>query len=299
MITLNRFDLVSLRLYVAVVDAGSLTAGATRFGTSLAAASKRIVQLEADVGVSLLRRSKRGVSPTPAGQTLYRYSLKVIGDLEQMAVALGDYGQGVESHVRLWGNTSAVNGRLPEVIAAYLAAHRRTRIDLEEALSEAIVRAVETGLADLGVFADNVPHGGLQTVPCDVDDLVLLTPPGHPLARRRSVRFAQALDHDFVGLERSASLMRLASDEAARLGKALRIRVQVRSFDAMCRMVAQGIGVGVLPRAAAAPHVTSMKLSPVRIDEPWARRRLLLGWRDRARLSDAAWALAKMLGAGD
>jgi DNA-binding transcriptional LysR family regulator len=292
MINLSRFDLVSLRIFVAVVEAGSLTGGARRFGISLAAASRRVVELEGETGTALLDRSKKGVVPTPAGQTLYRHSLRVVGDLENLAVAMGDYGRGVRAHVRLWANTSAVNGFLVEPLARYLAEHPTTKVDLEEALSDAVVRAVAGGAADLGIFADNIPAAGLVTATCDTDELVLLLPSGHPLAGRRRVRFAEALDHDFIGLERTSSLLRLLGASAAALGRPLRVRMQVRSFDAMCRMIASGIGIGVLPEAAARPHVRSMRLTQVRLNEPWATRRMLLGHRGIETLSAPARELA-------
>lgn len=292
MINLSRFDLVTLRIFVAVVEAGSLTGGAGRYGISLAAASKRVVELERETGTALLDRGKKGVLPTPAGQTLYRHALRLVADLENLAVAMGDYSRGVRAHVRLWANTSAVNGFLVEPLADYLSAHPTTKVDLEEALSDAVVRAVASGAADLGIFADNIPAAGLVTAPCDTDELVLLLPRRHPLAGRRRVRFAEAIEYDFIGLERSSSLLRLLGGEAAALGRSLKVRVQVRSFDAMCRMIARGIGIGVLPDAAAGPHVASMKLARVRLQEPWATRRMLLGHRGLETLAPPARELA-------
>ena len=295
MINLNRFDLVSLRVYAAVIETGSLTAGAARFAISLAAASKRVANLERGMGSVLLNRGKNGVAPTAAGQTLYRHTLRLTADLEGMAMAMGDYGRGVQSHVRLWATTSAVNGILPEALRRYLANNSATKIDLEEALSDAVVRAVATGSADLGIFSDNISAAGLETEVCDVDLLVLLLPRGHALARRKRIRFREALGHDFIGLERSASLQRLLGSAAETLGGTLKVRVQVRSFDAMCRMVALGIGIGVLPRAAAMPHITSMRLAHVRLDESWAERRLLLGCRSFTALSKPARVLAEII----
>ena len=279
---LARFDLVSLRLLVAVVDAGSLTAGAERISLSLPAASKRIAELEAAVGTALLERRPGGVTPTAAGHTLYRHAVRLVAELEQMAIAMGDYARGAQGHVRLWANTSAVNGILPEVLARVLAQHPGTRIALQEALSDAVVRAVAGGTADLGVFGENTPVFGLVTSVCDVDDLVLLVPQGHALAAAERIAFAQALAYDFIAQERESSLGRLMAVAAERAGSPLRLRIMVKSFDAMCRMIACGLGVGVLPAAAAEPHVNSMKLRRISLDEPWARRRLLVGRRDGA-----------------
>lgn len=294
-INLARFDLVSLRLFVAVVEAGSLTAGAERMGISLAAASKRIAELEGHVGTPLLARSKRGTQPTAAGDTLERHAIELVARLEQLAIAMGDFQRGTRDHLRLWANTSAFSGFLPGLLAAYAAAHPETKIDLEDALSADAARAVANGTAELAVVGENTPLVGLQALVCDADELVLALPAGHPLAGAATVRLDQALAHDFVALGRATSLMRQISAAAEAAGVSLKIRVQVRSFDAMCRMVAVGLGVAILPRAGASPHVVSMGLRLARIEGMPTQRRLLLVMRDRAALSRPARGLVEMV----
>ncbi len=294
-LNLNRFDLVSLRLFVAVADAGSLTAGAGRIGISLAAASKRIAELEAHIGAPLLARSKRGTQPTPAGETLQRHAIEIVARLEHLAVAMGDFERGTHSHLRLWANTSAFSGFLPGLLAEFSAAYPLTKIDLEDALSDDAARAVASGSAELAVIGENTPAGMLQTIVCDCDELVLAMPVGHPLAGPPGVPLERALDHDFVALGRSTSLTRQISAAAAACGRVLRIRVQVRSFDAMCRMVASGLGIAILPRAGASPHVGSMGLQLARLESMPTERRLLLAMRDRSTLSPPARALVEMV----
>jgi DNA-binding transcriptional LysR family regulator len=91
--------------------------------------------------------------------------------------------------------------------------------------------------------------------------------------------------------------MRLLRTEADLLGRDLRLRVQVRSFDAMSRMVRAGIGLGILPHAGVIDHATSMGLRLVELDEPWAHRHLLVGWRDRDALDRPAVQLLDALAA--
>ena len=297
-INLNRFDLVSLRLLVATIEGGSLTAGAQRFGISLAAASKRVAELESHVGSRLLSRSKRGVVPTAAGQTMLRHAIDLIAGLEQLALAMDDFHRGAGGHLRLWANTSAFAGFLPELLATYSAAHPAVMIDLEDALSEDAARAVTSGAAELAVIGDNTPADRLQTMVCDVDELILLLPGGHRLAggtANASVPIESALACDIVGLSRSTSLMRQIAASADAAGRSLKIRVQVRSFDAMCRMVATGLGVAILPRAGAAPHAKSMGLRVVRLSGMRTERRLLLAMRDRTALSPPAQAFVELV----
>ena len=295
MTNLHRFDLVSLRLFVAVVDAGSLTAGADRFGISLAAASKRIAELEQHCGATLLQRGQRGVSTTAEGQTLHRHAIEVVARLEQLAQAVDDFHSGASGHVRLWANPSAFGGFLPAVLARYAQRYPRVRIELEDALSEDCVRAVQKGAAELAVIGDNVRCEGLETFVCNVDRLVLLVPRAHRFAALAAVRTEEALGEDLVALARSASLTRKVIAAAEAVGRTVRIRVQVRSFDAMCRMVACGLGVAVLPLAAASLYAEGLGLAVVNLEGVETERRLLLAMRRRSELSGAALALVEMM----
>ena len=299
MINLNRLDLVTLRLFVAVLDAGSLTAGADRYGISLAAASKRIAELEHHCGIALLQRSARGVTATAGGQTLHRHAIELVAHLERMALAIADFHTGVSGHLRLWANPSALGGFLPTLLAAYAVQHPEVRIDLEDAISEESVRAVALGTAELAVIGENTPSEGLVSFVCEVDELVLVVPSGQALASDgptgEAADFARVLDHDFICLGRSASLTRKISGAAEAMGRTLRLRVQVRSFDVMCRMVAAGLGLAILPRAGAALYADALNLRVLPLQGLDAERRLLLAMRDPAALSPAAQALVAMM----
>ena len=295
MINLNRLDLISLRLFVAVIDAGSLTAGAERFGISVAAASKRIADLEQHCGTALLERGQRGVAATANGETLHRHAVEVIARLEQLALAIDDLHTGASGHLRLWANPSSLGGFLSTVLAEYAARYPQVRIDLEEALSEDSVRAVQKGLAELAVIGDNVPCEGLESLLCNVDELVLLVPADHALATEKRVLMARALEHDLVTLPRHASLTRKIIAAADAAGTSARVRVQVRSFDAMCRMVACGLGLAVLPKAAAGLYSRALGIQIVALDGLQVARNLLLVMRRRSDLSAAAAALVSLI----
>jgi DNA-binding transcriptional LysR family regulator len=293
LVNLNRFDLVSLRLFVAVVDAGSLTAGAERFGISLAAASRRIAELESHCSKALLQRSQRGVTATVEGQAVHRLAIELVANLERLALAVDDMNVVTGGLLRLCANPSALGGFLPAVLAAYAIRHPDVRIDLEDTLSEDAVRLVAAGSAELAVIGDNTPREGLESFVCDVDDVVLITPAGHPLAGVAPVAFERALDYDFVSLNRTASLTRKISAAAEAIGRTLRIRVQARSFDTMCRMVAAGLGLTMLPRAGASLYADALGLKVMALEGLDVKRRLLLVMRSRAALSPAASALVE------
>lgn len=295
MVNLNRFDLVSLRLFVAVVEAGSLTAGADRFGISLAAASRRIAELEHHCAKALLQRSQRGVIATLEGQAVHRHAIELVANLERLALAIDDMNAVAGGLLRLCANPSALGGFLPAVLAAYALQHPNVRIDLEDTLSEDAVRLVAAGTAELAVIGDNTPREGLECFVCDVDEVVLITPPGHPLAGIAPVSFERALDYDFVSLSRTASLTRKISAAAEANGRNLRIRVQARSFDTMCRMVSAGLGLTMLPRAGASLYADALGLKVMALEGLDVKRRLMLAMRSRAALSPAALALVESI----
>ena len=276
-----RFDLTDLRLFRDVAEAESITGGAARANMALASASARIRGMEEEAGTALLQRGRRGVTPTPAGQAVLHHARLVLQQMQRMRGELGDYAQGLKGHVRILGNTAALTEFLPEPLAEWLAAHPRIDIDLEERPSHAIVEAVAAGLADFGIVADaadggGVSQGGLETLPFRIDRLVLAVPRGHPLARRRRIAFAEVLGEDFVGLGPGSALQEHLGRHAARAGRALKLRVRLGGFDAVCRMVEQGVGLAVVPETAARRCRRSMAIRAVPLSDPWALRHLTI-----------------------
>jgi DNA-binding transcriptional LysR family regulator len=123
----------------------------------------------------------------------------------------------------------------------------------------------------------------------------VVTAKGHPLAQRGPVNFAQVLDYDFVGLDRTSSLQRFLAGKAAREGRPLRLRVQLRSFDAVCRLVECGVGVGVVPQTTAARAAKTMQLAITDLADDWALRELTIVVRAGGELRPYAKALVDSL----
>ena len=285
---LHRIDLVSLSLFNLVARTGSISQGAELAMLAVGAASKRMTDLEAAFGVPLLERHSRGVKLTPAGEALHRHVQRILGDVDQMEADLSDHAKGLLGVVRLWANTSAITQFLPGDLAVFSQEQPGIRIELNEADSHEVVLAVLDGRADLGIFADRTPALGLQTQLYRRDRLVLVVPPGHALAKRRKLAFAEAVDYDFVSLTQATSLAQRLELASGAVSKPLRIRIQVRSFDAMCQMVAAGLGIAVLPATAARPLVQALGLRQIELSEDWAERELLLGVRELGALARPA-----------
>src|SRR6516165_11221218 len=229
-----RFDLTDLTLFVHVVEAGSITHGAERMHLAIAAASTRIRNMEAMLGTPLLHRERQGVQPTEAGRTLLHHAQVMLQQAERMREDLAEYADGLRGQVRLMSNTNALTEFLPEPLSAFLAAHPQINIDLEERLSDEIVAAVADGAADIGIVAGTVEVAGLEVLPFRTDRFVLVVAPRHPLAAVERMLFSEVLDFDFVGLDRASALQRFLSEKAERVGRRLKLRVQLRSFDAVC-----------------------------------------------------------------
>src|SRR5213082_2875634 len=201
-----RFDLADLSLFRHVVEAGSITAGAERAHLALAAASTRIRNMEQALGAALLVRSRQGVTPTQAGRTLLQHARTRICQAERLREDLGAYAGGLAGQIRVLSNTNALTEFLPEALSSFLATHPHVSVDLEERLSDEIVGLIAEGVADLGIVAGTVDASTLETYPFRNDRFVLVVAREHALADHRETAFAQVLDYNFVGLDRSSAV---------------------------------------------------------------------------------------------
>lgn len=289
------FDLPDLRLFLHVVEAGSITHGAGRCHLAVAAASTRIRNMEASLGTPLLHRFRKGVEPTPAGRSLVQHARAILQQAERLNADLAEYAQGLKGQIRLLSNTNGLTEFLPEPLSAFLAAHPQVTIDLEERLSDEIVAAVADGAADMGIVAGTVATAGLELLPFRRDRFELVVAPAHRLAALPRVAFAEVLDEEFVGLDRTSALQRFLSEKAERLGRRLKLRVQLRSFDAVCRLVACNVGVGIVPATTAGRHAQTLPLNRVELADAWAARELMLCVRSGGGLPGYARELIRHL----
>ena len=292
---MRRIDFVTLRLFVAIADERSLTRAAEREHLALAAVSKRVSDLEGQLGVSLLYRQPKGVELTPAGHALLHHARNLLDNLQQLDADLSEFSQGVKGHVRIHANTSAVIEFLPEDLSVFARRHPEVKIDLEERVSSDTLRALREGLTDIGIFAGHMPAEDLQVFAYREDRLVLVTPREHPLAARERIALGEATSFDFIGLQQDASLHALLQQSAQQMGTPLRLRIQVRSFEAICRMIHTGMGVGVLPEQEVRNYLPALDVAIVPLSDPWARRELKIGVRNLDSLSVTARQMLEYL----
>ena len=272
-----RYDLVDLRLFLNVGETLNLTRAAEKSFLSLPAASARIKQLEDAFQAPLLVRQPKGVQLTPAGETLLAHAREIFRSLECMHSDLFPYAKGIKGRIRVLANTTATNSFLPEALSRFLGDNPDIDVELEEHLSAEIVSLVTSGAADLGIVAGDVSTAGLEATPLFIDELVLLTPPEHALARQPDVSLDAIVDsHPFVGLNQSSAIQSFLDQAARRVNKRISLRVQLGSFDAVCRMVAAGVGLAIVPRTCAQRFAGPLGLRLIALQDTWARREIRL-----------------------
>ncbi len=291
-----RMDITDLRLFLAVVEAGSITAGAARANLALGSASERLRAMEDDAGVALLRRHPRGISLTEAGDALAHHARLILRQRALMHAELQDFANGARGTLHLYANTAALTGFLPSRLAPWLAERPRLRVDLKERTSVEIVHAVRGGQAEAGILSSAVDAGALHLQPVADDPLWLIVPPLHRLAGHAGARFDELLGDTFVALADGNALQEHIEANARVVGRTLAVRVRMKTFEGLCEMVGHGIGIGIVPRSIARQYRRRFGFSAVAIEDAWARRRLSLCFARWSALSRSMQSLLVHLG---
>lgn len=291
-----RYDLFTLNVFVAVAEERNLTRAAERMHIAVSAVSKRISELEQQVGSPLLLRYARGVELTPAGQSILHYTRELRMVLGQMDEELASYAAGVKGHIRIHAITSVLTQFLPADLERFLDSYPQINFDIEERVGSAVVRAVTEGRADLGIFAEHTQAPGLEIRPYRHDQLVVVSAQSHEVASLSKISFRDVLQHEFIGPHLDSSLYTLFANQQAELGLTMRVRVRVSSFECMCRLVAANIGVAILPKAAITQYLRPFKLKMTVLDETWAKRTLVVGVRSMDLLTPTVRTLVEHLG---
>ena len=288
-----KLDPVSLRLFVAVMEEGTIAEAAAREHIAASAVSKRLSELEQTLATELFVRSNKGTEPTAAAFALLNLARGVLNDLDDIYAQMREYASGVRGHVRVYANISAITQFLPAELKSFMAQYPQVQIHLQERISSVIAKAVADNAADIGILNAGNYGEQLTQLPYHDDELVVIAPQGHPLTRKKSVRMQQVLDHDVVGAHPGSVMNHLLTKAAAELGRPLRLRIQVSSYDALCLMVASGLGIGVMPRQSAQLFLPALKIQCITLSEPWAARKLVVAVRDLAALSPVARLLVQ------
>jgi DNA-binding transcriptional LysR family regulator len=271
-----RYELTDLKLFLAIAEARSLSAGASSLHITASSASYRIKNLEQALGTYLFLRSARGMDLTPAGEVLARHVRGLLAGVERMHDEVGRFSAGLKGQIRILANSSSLNGFIVPAVSGFLVSNPNVNIDLEERASAMIPAAIAAGEADIGVLAGTVEASGVDVLRYAVDTLILVVPVNHPLAREKEVRFGAALDFDFICMEKHSSNFLFLREVAQRAGKNPNVRIHAHSFEAVLTLVTEGVGIALVPESVAAASLREGKVTKVGLLEPWALRELNL-----------------------
>lgn len=292
-----RLDVADLRLFLCVVDAGSITGGARRAHLALGSASERLRAIEADVGTALLHRHPRGISLTEAGAAMEHHARQILLQQSQLRDELRSFAAGGHGTLRLYSNTAGLTTFLPTRVGPWLAERPHLRVELLERTSAHIVNAIAAGQVEAGLVSDAVDAGSLYRQPVADDPLVVLLPASHELATQRELDFASVLSEPYVALADGNALQDHIDDHARAAHRPLDVRIRMKTFDGLCTLVGLGVGIGIVPRTVARQHRRATKTVAVPLSDAWARRRLCVCLAEWSRLSPAMRSLLLHLGA--
>lgn len=290
-----RLDFFDLQLFLHIVDTGSLTKGAERSSISLQAASERIKKLEQQYTVSLFTRHASGVKLTIAGQTFAEQASLLIQQRKQLEQAMLPYAEGLTAQMTLWCNSSAQSEYLPALLPQYLVENPNVHIDLKEAESNDIIQAIEKGSAKLGLISSFFNSHQLQTLEFFDDPLVLICPADHALNVHNELKLIDSLNYPFVGLMQYHSLQQSIETQAKLLNCAIQYRLRLPNFAAIAQVVANGVGIAIMPKRAAQRLKHLYTFHQIELVGEWAKRQLLLAAQNFDELPTAYQHFAQFL----
>lgn len=292
-----KLDPISLKLYLSVVTERSIAATAAKHHIAATAVSKRISDLEESLGTLLLRRTNRGVEPTDAGNALFTLALSALNELNGIPLLMQNFCAGGKGVIRLCASTSAMAQFLTDDLLAFLKVHPGIQFHIEERTSDTVLQAVRDNAVDIGIFTNAVEPEGVCSEPYGEDRLVLICPLGHALSERDSWFFEQTLEYDFISWYGSSAINKQLNIAALYSQIQWRLRMRVSSFDTLCKMVSEGIGVGILPAFSAKQRAKIYPIKICQLEDIWAVRKFKIAYREKISLSPPAKLLLDFLAA--
>ncbi|WP_415788983.1 LysR family transcriptional regulator [Bordetella tumulicola] len=287
-------DPISLRLFVAALEEGSLARAAARENIVPSAVSKRMSELEETLGVLLLERGVKGVQATVAGAALAIHARLLLQGMDRMRQEMAGFATGIRGHIHLAASVAALSGELPAYIQAFRRAHPQIDLSLLEYTTQEAFRAVLEGWADIAVGSD-FGHDGLQVFPWGHCELVAVVPSQHLLADYDILDYAQLLPFEQIELNRENGISGVLEKTAREAGVTRRISARVSAHETICMLVARGLGVAVVPRYLQARH-SHLDIRFIPLSGPWSSTPICIAVKDLDALSPPVQTLLSHLG---
>ena len=277
-----KFDLTDLRIFLAAVEGGSLTAAASQNNIVVAAVSARLRKMEESFGLTLFERTGRGIRPTLAGDILVGHARKVLDDTRKLQVELDAFSEGRGGTIRLLSNTNMLSEHIPQLLGSFLRDNPDIFVTVKDKPSLEVVNLLSNGEADIGIVASSADMSDLERWRFVPDTLVLVVPGDSPL--EGPVPYTQILDHALISLDATVALSQFLRRLANELGRRANIRIRVENFEALCRIVECGAGLGIVPESAARRYSRDMSFRTLQIADGWAERELYVCARNEQQL---------------
>lgn len=286
-------SIADLRAFVTVGELQSFAAAAQALHLSQPALSRRISHLEGLLGVRLFDRTTRSVSLTVLGQQFLGEVRGLVADLDRSVLSLRDAAELEAGDVTVGCVFSAVHHFLPPVIKAFRDKYPRVLVRIIEEGADEVLASVKHGEADIAINYIGMQDPDVSFTPLLKEPYVLACPAGHPLAKRRSIKWAELAQYPLARVSH-ASRNRLFIDQAlAELPPLPRPIIEVRHVSTLIGLVESGLGLAVVPQLTV-PQGPG-RMVGVRLESPAVSRTLALVQRQGRSLSPAAQAFAQML----
>jgi DNA-binding transcriptional LysR family regulator len=278
-----------LKVFLAVADSRSFTKAAAMTFRTQSAVSQAIRRLEDDLGERLFDRSVKDGQLTEAGSVLADYARQMVRLVDEASGAVRDLRDLKRGRVRVGSNEASMHVLVP-IVRRLQEHHPQVLVDVQRMSSKQISGALADGSIDFGMLTFDPKQSDLKYVLLGRDELVLLVPPSHPLAKRRVASERDVAELPIVAhSDPSPARSRVLSYFEGR-HEPLDIRVAMSSLDAIKHAVEFGIGVAILPRRCAAGEIETGRLVPLELPHLRMRRELRLTYSAKRDLSRAAAA---------
>ncbi len=278
----------TLKVFCDVVETRSFSTAASQNFVTQSAVSQQVRTLEERYGRRLLERTRGNVQTTPAGEVLYHMAKEIVRLYDAMEAKLHEAAEMVAGTVRVAAVPSVGLYELSAPLRAFLTQYPQVHLRLEYARASRIYEDAQKGNIDLGIVAYPQRRPGISVIPFRQDRLVIVTPPGHPLARTRSASLARLQGEPLVGFERDIPTRKETDRLLRRHQVEPRYVTELDNIETIKRIVEIGHGLALLPEPAVAPEVKNKSLGMVQIADEAALRPLGIIHRQGRIFSSAA-----------
>jgi DNA-binding transcriptional LysR family regulator len=248
-------DLRQLEIIRAIADTGSFTAAGEKLHVSQSAISRQILLLEEELGEPVFHRIGRRIRITPAGESLLQLSHRVFQDLQETVSSIGDQRESLRGTMRLVGGMTVCLYVFPTLLAEVRRVHPHLDLKITVGSAERSIAMLRSGAGDLGMISLPVEATDLVSVPVLEEELLLITYPTHPLAKKKSIAPADLDRQDFVLFETGSITRRLVESFFTREGVEPEIIMETENVEIIKAMVRNGLGISIIPWQAATADV--------------------------------------------